>query len=242
MTHGVVVGKFHPLHAGHSHLIEHALDACDRVTVVLLANSAESIPVEVRHGWIAEVHPRANVVSGTADHPIDYYDPHVWDLWEREIRELLDAPADVVFSSEAYGEELARRLGARNVVVDLDRSTVPVCGTAIRRDPATHWEYLSPPVRAWFVHRIAIVGAESSGTTTLARALADRHGALWVPEYGREYTVDKVARVGAGATWRSEEFVTIARRQLELEDAAARESTVPVLFCDTDAVATAIWH
>lgn len=240
--HGLIVGKFYPLHAGHSMLIEHAIAACDRVTVMLLANSAESIPVAVRHQWIAETHPDAHVVSAIADHPIDYDDSMVWNLWECEIRQLLDAPVDAVFSSEAYGQELARRLGARNVIVDLDRSIVPVSGTAIRRCPEAHWEYLSPSVRSWFLHRIAIVGAESSGTTTLARALADHYRALWVPEYGREYTVDKLAREGADAIWRTEEFVTIAERQLELEEAAARESTVPLLFCDTDPLATAIWH
>lgn len=242
MSQGLIVGKFYPLHAGHSMLIDHALEVCDRVTVMLLANSAESIPVGVRHQWIAERHPQAHVVSGTADHPIDYDDRQVWELWEREIRQLLDTPVDVVFSSEEYGDELARRLGARSEVVDIARRQVPVSGTAIRQDPAAHWQYLSPAVRAWFVHRIAIVGAESSGTTTLARTLADHYGAKWVPEYGREYTVAKIANEGPEAAWRSDEFVSIARRQLEIEDDAARASNVPVLFCDTDAFATAIWH
>jgi nicotinamide riboside kinase len=34
---------------------------------------------------------------------------------------------------------------------------------------------------------ICVVGAESSGKTTLARQLADYYACLWVPEYAREY-------------------------------------------------------
>ena len=59
-----------------------------------------------------------------------------------------------------------------------------------------------------------------------------------MPEYGREYSVPKDAR---GEAWTTDEFVHIARRQQELEDEAAREAN-RILFCDTDALATAIWH
>jgi nicotinamide riboside kinase len=41
--------------------------------------------------------------------------------------------------------------------------------------------------------------------------------------------------------WRTEDFEHIARRQLADEDAAARACT-GLLVCDTDALATSIWH
>jgi HTH-type transcriptional regulator, transcriptional repressor of NAD biosynthesis genes len=102
------------------------------------------------------------------------------------------------------------------------------------------------------------VGAESTGKTTMARALAARlaaRGGVWAPtqwiaEYGREYTVSKWAaeRASAGApvaiedlAWHTPEFETIALEQQRWEDAAARASS-PVLICDTDAFATEIWH
>ena len=37
------------------------------------------------------------------------------------------------------------------------------------------------------VIRVAILGAESTGKSTLAAALAQRHHTLWVPEYLREF-------------------------------------------------------
>lgn len=90
------------------------------------------------------------------------------------------------------------------------------------------------------VQRIAILGAESSGKSTLAAALAERYGTVWVPEYLREF-VETRQRVPFEA-----DQVAIARTQLAREDeAAARASRW--LFCDTTPFMTALysrfyWH
>lgn len=63
LRHGLVLGKFWPLHAGHQHLIETALADCERVTVQLLAHPDEDIPLEVRAGWIRELYPQAHLVT-----------------------------------------------------------------------------------------------------------------------------------------------------------------------------------
>jgi NadR type nicotinamide-nucleotide adenylyltransferase len=153
---------------------------------------------------------------------------------------------DAVFSSEPYGDELARRFGAVHVCVDPARGEVPVSGTAVRADPVRYWDMLAPPTRAWFVRRVVVVGAESTGTTTVARELAAHYDTRWVPEYGRELTARKLAALGETATvfdvtWTPEDFVEVAHAQNAAEDAAAR-ACGPVLVCDTDAQATAVWQ
>lgn len=90
------------------------------------------------------------------------------------------------------------------------------------------------------VARIAILGAESSGKSTLAAALAERYGTLWVPEYLREF-VDTRQRVPFEA-----DQVLIARTQLAREDEAAARAS-QLLFCDTTPFMTALysrfyWH
>ena len=82
--------------------------------------------------------------------------------------------------------------------------------------------------------RIAILGAESTGKSSLAQALAERHRTVWVPEYLREF-VDTRARV----PFESDQF-GIARTQREREDAAAAEAS-RYLFCDTTPLMTAIY-
>jgi HTH-type transcriptional repressor of NAD biosynthesis genes len=149
-----------------------------------------------------------------------------------------------VFTSEDYGPEFARHLGCRHVMVDRGRSTVPVSGTAVRGDPLNHLDFLEPCVRAYFVRRVVLIGAESTGKTTLAEWLARELNTTWVPEYGREYWEKKVAGLkmdGPLPGWTSEEFLHIAAEQLRREDAAAGIAN-KVLICDTNAFATGTWH
>ena len=88
------------------------------------------------------------------------------------------------------------------------------------------------------VVRVCVLGAESTGKTTLAQGLAIRYQTLWNPEYGRVYT--EVGRP-PGARWQSWEFAHIARVHCWYEDFLAGLAH-DVLFCDTDAFTTAVFH
>jgi HTH-type transcriptional regulator, transcriptional repressor of NAD biosynthesis genes len=253
--HGLVVGKFYPPHAGHHHLINVAAAGCTRVTVVVAPSRRESIPLDARLSWLREIHADSTHVRFVGvydDHPIDYASPGLWDAHCTVFRSVAAGPVDAVFSSEAYGDELARRFEAVHVPVDPGRATVPVSGTAIRADPIAHWHHLAAPVRAWFTRRVVAVGAESTGTTTIAASLAGHYrtrggvwaDTAWVPEYGRELTARKVAQSGGTVfdlVWTRDDFAEVVAAQNAAEDAAARTGS-PVLFCDTDATATAVWE
>ena len=88
------------------------------------------------------------------------------------------------------------------------------------------------------IKRVCLIGAESTGKTTLAQALAREHDTLWNPEYGRPYT--EIGRDPAGP-WTSAEFTHIARIHCWYEDFHASQAR-RVLFCDTDAFTTAVFH
>lgn len=87
---------------------------------------------------------------------------------------------------------------------------------------------------------MCIIGAESTGTTTLSKQLAEHYKTVWVPEYGRIYSEGKLYAEGGGE-WNSEEFTTIAKAQEALEDSLA-ESSNGLVICDTDPLATRVWH
>ncbi|MGK5023866.1 AAA family ATPase [Janthinobacterium sp. RB2R34] len=82
--------------------------------------------------------------------------------------------------------------------------------------------------------RIAILGAESSGKSTLAAALAERLGTVWVPEYLREF-VETEGRVPVAG----DQFL-IASTQVarEREASAAAHG---VLICDTTPLMTVLY-
>ncbi|WP_412078427.1 AAA family ATPase [Streptomyces xanthophaeus] len=255
--HGLVLGKFYPPHAGHHHLVRTAQDRCERLTVLVCAASVESVPLVDRVAWMREAHPGAEVVGAVDDIPVDLHDPAVWEAHMAIFRGAVPRPVDAVFTSEGYGTELARRFGAEEVCVDPARTLFPVSGTAVRADPAGCWDFLGPAVRAALARRVVVLGAESTGTTTLSRDLAAHYRARggvwaatgWVAEYGRRYSEEKLAAARAAdpaATWAdvsftSAEFPVIARRQDAEEEKAARTGS-PVLICDTDSFATGIWH
>ncbi|MFL6710451.1 MAG: AAA family ATPase [Massilia sp.] len=85
------------------------------------------------------------------------------------------------------------------------------------------------------VQRIAILGAESTGKSTLTGALAVAWHTVWVPEYLREF-VETRQRVPF-----EDDQIGIARTQLEREDALAASAAGPLLFCDTTPLMTAVY-
>jgi HTH-type transcriptional regulator, transcriptional repressor of NAD biosynthesis genes len=266
-AHGLVIGKFYPPHHGHHALIRNAAAEADRVTVVAMASLGESIPLTDRVEWLRAEHCDdlgVSVVGVRCDAPLDVHDEQVWTaqvaVIRTAIRQLTDSPVDAVFSGETYGDELARRLNAKHVAVE--RSESETSGTAIRANLVTGWSSLSPATRAGLVTRVIVVGAESTGTTTVSQLLADhyrsRTGAWrhtqWVGEYGRDYSLEKwqqecataSATARSGPTldeisWHTEDFDAVATEQTKREELAARESS-PLLICDTDAFATAVWE
>jgi len=273
--HGLVIGKFYPPHSGHEYLIRAAADSAQQVTVVVMAADLESIALAQRVAWLTEMFSaRANVcITGVIDNDaIDYQSDSIWQLHVEHMRRGIAqaeasrpaaaGPVDAVFTSEDYGHEMARRFDAAAVCLDPARELYPVCASAVRSNPAACWQHLAACVREYLCQRVVIVGAESSGKSTLAAALAARlreRGATWaatrwVAEYGREYTVTKVAVQRAltperrpqladlqQLRWESAEFAVIADQQRQRESQAARNSG-PVLICDTDAFATGVWH
>ncbi|MEM9022535.1 MAG: ATP-binding protein [Bacteroidota bacterium] len=84
------------------------------------------------------------------------------------------------------------------------------------------------------IKRISIIGPESTGKSTLAQQLAAHFGTVHVPEFAREYLEQLDRPYNRG------DLETIARGQMALEDARAREAH-RFLFCDTDLIVIKVW-
>jgi NadR type nicotinamide-nucleotide adenylyltransferase len=238
MKLGFIVGKFYPPHHGHKYLIESARQQVDRLIVMIAHHPSQTIACELRKAWLEEIHPDCEI------HLVpDELDDNSQQWADFTVRYLGRAP-DVVFSSEDYGPEFARLMGAKHVMIDRLRETVPVSGTLIRSAPLENLHLLEPCVRAYFAYRVVLIGAESTGKTTLAQPLAEQLSTCWVAEYGREHWETKVQ--GLTMTdplpgWSHEEFVHIAQEQQLRENLLARQAN-RILICDTNAFATGTWH
>ncbi len=238
MTLGFIVGKFYPPHRGHKHLIDTARHQVDRLIVMIAYHPSQTIPGELRRAWMEEIHPDCEI------HLVPDELDNDSNQWAQFTLRYLGRPPDVVFTSEDYGSEYARLMGARHVMVDHARTVVPVSGTLIRHAPLEYLNFLEPCVRAYFVRRVVLIGAESTGKTTLAEQLAKRFDTNWVPEYGRQHWEQKVAGLTSSdpsPSWSRDEFVHIATEQQTRENQLARQAN-RVLICDTNAFATGTWY
>lgn len=238
---GVVVGKFYPPHRGHRFLIDTAVSRSARATVMVVDGREEMPVAAVRARWLRELHPDATVMVVS-----DLERDDDSEAWARHVREAMGGVRiDAVFDSENYGAPWAAAIselqGAPCENVFVGRSYVDISGTQVRADPSGSWRFIDAPVRAHYVRRVCIVGAESTGSTTLTRSLAAAYATNWVPEYGRDYTVEKFT-IGTGEQWLPSDFLRIALEQNALEDRMARVAPEGIMFCDTDSLATALWE
>jgi len=240
MRRGLVFGKFMPLHRGHQHLIDTALADCDDLTIVLydsdpLDGSRHVMPIALRLAWLRRLYPEVENILGVDD-PEKYNPerdgPEYAAVYAEQLAFL--GRFDRVFSSEPAYEHFAELMKARHVLVDGARATVPTSGTIIRADLYGHRGWIEPVVYSSLIKKVALVGTESTGKSTLARACAAAFDTLWVHEFGRELWEAQDLR-GTFA-----DHLKMARRQYQREQAALRHAR-DFLFCDTTAWTTMHW-
>lgn len=82
--------------------------------------------------------------------------------------------------------------------------------------------------------KIAIVGPESTGKSTLSKWLADHYQTIWVPEFARSYCEN----LTTDCTWQDE--INMFYGQLALEKELLPKAN-KLLICDTTFITVKIW-
>eukprot|EP00834_Sanchytrium_tribonematis_P002853 NODE_97_length_20652_cov_0.832093.p3 type:complete len:579 gc:universal NODE_97_length_20652_cov_0.832093:5997-4261(-) len=224
----LVIGKLYPLHAGHEYLIRKAFESSDEVLVIICYKDNEYPSKNHRVSWVTELFPLAQVRT-----IYDVYDPDDSQLWANLVKEIAN-DIDIVFTSEKYGDPFSKYLGCRHICVDIERKTFPISGTQVRNNPRSCWQYLSMPVRHFYMQRYVIVGSESTWKSTIAEKVSKSLDIPFVPEYGREYYEKKIDKT----IWTEQDFLNIRKGQLDLERGCADSYE---LVCDTDTATTLVW-
>jgi NadR type nicotinamide-nucleotide adenylyltransferase len=235
MTTGIILDAFMPPHRGHQLLLDFARAYVDSLQVVVDASPGDPIPGAQRVAWLHELAPAAVVHQLPTDAPRSKAaHPSDSSVLVERVRRILPHGPDVVFSIGQGGVELAARLGARHAPFDGPGAIAPIAETTLRQAPLAHWHDLPDCVRAHFARRIAVIGPESTGKTTLVQRLAAHFGTVWVPEYARSYADAKRAPLDRS------DVEPIARGHRAAEEALARRCD-KLLLVDTDAVMTTLY-
>ena len=234
----LVLGKFYPPHNGHLYLIDTALENSEKVHVIVSHNPKQSIPGKVRVKALREVYknnPNVIIHSGDDrgmpqyDHECETLD-EFYSYWVPFVHQFVD-DLDVVFTSEDYGDDFARYLGIEHYLVDKERKKFPISGTKIRTNPFDNWEFIPKEVRYYFTKRIAIMGPESVGKSTLTERLANHFNTNFVEEWGRVVFERNGNYVGL------DDFIPISNGRQGIEDIQIRHSN-KLIFCDTEDITT----
>jgi NadR type nicotinamide-nucleotide adenylyltransferase len=167
----------------------------------------------------------------------DIYDDDNSKLWAETMRTysvvLSEDKMTHMYGSEHYVVDCAKHLGVIPVIVDLERVTYPISATEVRENPIAHRAMLPPTTRSYFANIVAVCGPESSGTTTLAVALAKHYQTACLAEFGRRYVEEIIPE---NHIWEPRDFWHIAATQrANIQEAA---SVWDLVITDTDAIAT----
>jgi NadR type nicotinamide-nucleotide adenylyltransferase len=85
------------------------------------------------------------------------------------------------------------------------------------------------------IKKIAIVGPESTGKSTITQQLAQHYQTLWVPEYARYYCAALTAPCNL------QDETNMFHGQVALEEAILAIAQKELIFCDTTFLTVKIW-
>lgn len=247
---GFYGGKFSPFHLGHVSAILKASSQVKELHVAVVVDEVAEktklyAPGKSKVPFIS-AKERARIVKETFRNfphiKVHYaYQPDTGDEWEdwavgaRNIIEAIGKPIDKIFSSESSYTEFFDSFypGAEHIVVDEPRKDVPISSTKIREEGAfKHWAYLPEATRKRLVKKVALIGTESNGKSTLTEMLALYFNTSHVKEYGRTY----MEEVGDTLTLPEDYPLIASQHFLEVEKAKGKANKV--LFSDTEAFVT----
>jgi len=252
---GWVIGKFAPITLGHINLINKAATVCKNVKVVLcyddkfLKNQSprdqKVLTYKNRMMWLKQTFanmPHIEVTSIDETNLAPY--PNGWAGYVNLLRELVGnniRPNTPVLSSELdYSEGYAKYLPeVTHVVVDNDREEISISATMVRENLYKYWDLIPSCVRKSYALKVCVIGTESSGKSTLVRAMAKLFSTSWVEEYGREYCESELG--GDESLLTSVDYEKIAyEHKTEEEKACLRANKLT--FIDSNAFVTEFYH
>ncbi|MDC0535195.1 multifunctional transcriptional regulator/nicotinamide-nucleotide adenylyltransferase/ribosylnicotinamide kinase NadR [Francisellaceae bacterium] len=238
-TVGFIGGKFLPFHLGHVYSIVSASNLVDKLYVILSASEQRDrelclrdgikyMPKDVRLSWLG------GCLSDLENIRIKCIEDDDWENWGKGANAVLDCIPEKLthtFSAESDSRDMFEKYYPQAEHVMLDRKMVDVSAIELRKNLYKNWVMLPEVVRSFFVKKIALVGTESCGKSTLAKKLAKYFNTHWVYEVGRDYCSKYLDQLTVDM------FDSIAMDHYRMCENALERSN-KMLFIDSEAVVT----
>lgn len=251
MKIGLALGKFLPFHQGHELYLQTAAECVDKLIVLIGCSDDDPIPLGMRMDWVEKaIGGWPHIICGQKeldkDAPKDkdgtITDENYWNAWLVDTADIIDTICPDngithVFTSDAYGQRIAKEFGAQWYPIDPEREIIDVSGTRVRNNLNGYFHLLPPYVRKQFVKKVALVGPESTGKSVLSKELGKHYSCPWVPEYGRT-----VCKPRENKLTEQDFDVILYGQDAFIRNAVSRCTDVPLVISDTEALVTATYY
>ncbi|MEC1177513.1 multifunctional transcriptional regulator/nicotinamide-nucleotide adenylyltransferase/ribosylnicotinamide kinase NadR [Metasolibacillus meyeri] len=249
MKVGFYGGKFMPFHQGHLYSTLKASAMVDKLYVIVLYDEERDrklceqgnmpyMPYKERALWISQETRDCPNIEILYIEDADSLDAdYNWLEGGKRIKAAIHESITHVFSSESSYSKWFDQIypEAEHIVLDEARQMFPISATQIRTEGVyKHWDMLPMSVRPFFTKKVAVVGTESCGKSTLVRNLAKLFQTTYVEEYGRTICEE----IGNGSDLiidRHYEEITYGHKHLEFQ---RLKQANKVLFIDSEQVVT----
>jgi len=237
MKTGIMIGKFMPLHIGHSYCIEYGVYNFDKMTVYI-DDFDESpydlyISLDDRYTIIKKEFPSANIVKAENKNPQSPdEDINFWQIWRDIIIKANGGIPDCIIGSEKYIIKLAEVVECDYKMIDIKRDKFDISATMVRNNWIDNWSMLPESTKKFFQKKIAIIGPESTGKTTITNKISKLYNVTPVEEFAMSYLQSFEGEL------KEEDFRNIYIGQKENIIDKANEK---IIISDTDAITTNIW-
>lgn len=252
---GIIFGKFAPLTQGHINFINSASLECDKLYVFLSFDekflekqskrdqkrlSLKNRMLWLKHTYKDMPHIEIKFVNETNLPPY----PNGWKAYTNLIKAHFPngfKENSAVFTSEPeYDEQLKIHFpDLEHVIIDFERTQVPISATKIRNNIYEYWGMIPSIVRKDYTLKVCVVGTESSGKTTLVKYLAKLYNTSWAEEFGRKYVMENLC--GDDSLLSTDDFLKIAYEHKVLEDKSLLTAN-KISFIDSNAMITEFYH
>lgn len=233
---GAIVGKFMPPHNGHISLITFGSLMCEELIVLVdnLPNDIEKIPLSIRVDILKEAFKN---VSNVTIKSIPYITPQIpdtpgfWQTWKDIF--ITEANPDVIIGSENYILRLADIIKCNHLLYDIERTNTNISATKIRNNLVKNWNFLPKASQKYLRRKIAIIGGESCGKTTLSKQLANHFNS----QFSKEFALNLIS-TSDKLTFKDMELILHSQYAQNL---SLLSDSGPIFVSDTEAITTKIW-
>lgn len=180
---GVFVDSFDVLHKGHELCIKYALSRVDNLVTIIYDNDMTNIPLPVRANWLRKLYPEMEVIEAWFN--MESRDG-ISDAQKAVLKSSLKSQEiSEFFSTRENLEGLQKTLNCKNNIRESIRRRMQQVTAKIQEDNYGNRLHVDDRVYRDLITNVAFVGAQSTGKSTIAEAMAKKYNTNFMFEYGR---------------------------------------------------------